>query len=37
MNLWASPLSSEGLHGASSQGGYFNEAVRNVYFFEKLE
>ena len=26
-----------GLLGASSQGGYFNEAVRNVYFFERLE
>jgi hypothetical protein len=27
----------DGLHGASSQGGYFNEAVRNVYPFERLE
>lgn len=27
----------DGLHGASSQGGYFNEAVRNAYLFERLE
>lgn len=27
----------DGLHGASSKGTYFNEAVRNVYFFNRLE
>jgi hypothetical protein len=27
----------DGLYGASSQGGYFNEAVRDVYPFERLE
>ncbi|MBE0500069.1 MAG: KTSC domain-containing protein [Desulfuromonadales bacterium] len=30
-------MAFDGLHGASSQGSYFNEVVRNVYPFKKLE